>query len=113
MRTVLLVLALAVLPWIVNKLGAPAWATAAAAAPLLLYLIGKNWHLDDPEENMLGAASEPVRKWALLILGIGGVALGIAAASMKGTTSLLAIVEWLLPFAVLFFLFALFRIFKK
>ncbi len=113
MRTVFLVIALAVIPWIANKLGAPAWGTALAALPLLLFLIVMNWSEDDPEENMLGSASEPVRKWLLPLLGVGALAFGIAAASLKGTSSLLSIFGWVLPIGLVVLLIGIFKFFKK
>lgn len=76
-RTVLFVVALAVLPWIAKKLSAPPWGIGVAALPLILFLVGLNWSDEDPEENMLGSASAPTRRWLLLLLGAGGVAFGV------------------------------------
>jgi fatty acid desaturase len=48
----------------------------------------------------------------LLILGVGGVAFGVAAWSLKGSSSLIGLFWWVLPVAVVVAVIALIRLFR-
>ena len=113
MRTVLIITALAAIPWLANKLGASPLGTAIAALPLLVYVIHLNWSEDDPEESMLGNASEPIRRWLPLLLGAGAAAFGIGAVMLKGSSSLLSIFGWVLPFALIALVAGIINLLKK
>lgn len=73
MYKIVWLLLLLIPPWIAVKFDASKLVTALAVAPLFLFAMT----LDDPDENLLGDASEPFRKSALAVMGVGGLALGI------------------------------------
>ena len=113
MRKIALLLSLALLPWFAHKLGGPKWVLLTAATPFFLLAMSMNSKEDDPEQNMFGEASEAIGKWALLLLGIGAFVFGIAAFSLKGTSSLIGIFWWVLPATLIAVLIALIGILRK
>lgn len=66
-------LVLAIPPWLAVKFDASKLIVALAVAPFFIFAMT----LDDPDEDLLGAASGTFRNGALALLGAGGLALGI------------------------------------
>ncbi len=65
-------LILAIPPWIAVEFDAPKWVVAVAIAPFFLLAMT----LGDPDEDLLGEASEGFRKRTLILVGAGGLVLG-------------------------------------
>ena len=59
--------------WLAVKFDASKLVTALAVAPFFIYAMT----LDDPDKDLLGEASGPFRKGALIVMGAGGLALGV------------------------------------
>jgi hypothetical protein len=63
MQKVLLLIALALPPWVAAKLGAPKWGMLLAALPFFLLAMNMNSGGNDPEQYMFGRASGAVGRW--------------------------------------------------
>lgn len=109
MTKILLLIALAIPPWLAAKLGAPHWALVLSAIPFFLLAM----RMGDADEDMLGEASGTVGRWLFLLMGIGGLALGAVAWTLKGTSSLLGVIWWVLPVALIIFVVGIFRLWRE
>ncbi|MCU6435054.1 hypothetical protein LPB67_14850 [Undibacterium sp. Jales W-56] len=109
MMKILLLLVLAIPPWLAVKFGAPKWGLALSTAPFFLLAMS----MGDPDDHMFGEASEWIGKWLLLFVGLGGIALGLAAWTLRGTSSLLGLAWWVGPIALIVAIIAVVRILRK
>jgi len=109
MSKILLLVALAIPPVIAGKLDAPKWVLLLLAVPFGLLAMS----MDDSDEHLLGGASQAIGKYLFLLVGLGGVALGALAWSLRGTSSLLGVVWWLLPVALLVLVVGVWRVLRK
>jgi len=71
-RKIAILLLLAIPPWVAAEWGVAKWVALLAAAPFFLFAMT----LGNPEEELLGEASAPFRKRALVLLAAGGLVLG-------------------------------------
>jgi hypothetical protein len=110
MIRLLLLLVLAIPPWLAVKFGAPKWVTGLSIAPFFLLAMNMG---DDPEEHMFGEASEGIGKWLLLFVGLGGVVIGLAAWALRGTSSLLSLIWWVGPIALIVVIIGIVRLVRK
>lgn len=65
-------LVLTIPPWVAAEFDAPKWVMMVSAAPFFLFAMT----LGDPDEELLGEASGTFRKWARVVIGVGGLVLG-------------------------------------
>lgn len=109
MTRILFLIVLAVPPWLATKFDAPKWVVLLSIVPFGLLAMS----MGDSDEHMFGDASETVGKYLFLLLGLGGVALGVLAWSLRGTFSILGEVWWLLPGALVLLAVGIFRLLRK
>ncbi|GKT26370.1 hypothetical protein [Acidovorax sp. SUPP3334] len=109
MSKILLLIALTIPPGLAAKLDAPRWALLLSAVPFGLLAM----HMGDSDEHLFGDASEKVGRFLFLAMGIGGVALGLLAWSLRGTASALGMLWWFLPVALVLLLVGIVRILFK
>ena len=67
-------LVLAIPPWVAVEFDSPKWVVTIAIAPFFLFAMS----LGDSDEHLLGEASGKFRKWALVLIVVGGLVLGSA-----------------------------------
>ena len=109
MTRILFLLALTVPPWLATKFAAPKWVVLLSIVPFGLLAMS----MGDSDEHMFGEASESVGKYLFLLLGLGSVALGLLAWSLRGTSSILGLVWWLLPLALVLLAVGVVRVFRQ
>ena len=109
MKKIALLLILAIPPWLATKFGAPKWGVILSMVPFGLLAMS----MGDSDENLLGEASSSVGKWLFLLLGIGGLVLGTVAWSLRGTSSLLGVLWWILPVALVILIVGVVRILRE
>ena len=108
MSKILWLIAFTLPPWLAAKLDAPKWAVLLSLVPFGLLAM----RMGDPDEEMFGDASPKVGRFLFLLLGIGGVALGAVAFSLRGSASMLGLVWWILPIAVVLLVLGIVRLFR-
>lgn len=108
MTKILWLIALALLPWLATRLDAPKWAVLLSLVPFGLLAMS----MGDSDEEMFGDASPKVGRFLFLLLGIGGVALGAVAFSLRGSDSMLGLVWWILPIAIVLLVLGIVRLFR-
>lgn len=108
MTKILWLIALALLPWLATRLDAPKWAVLLSLVPFGLLAMS----MGDSDEEMFGDASSKVGRLLFLLLGIGGVALGAVAFSLRGSDSMLGLVWWILPIAIVLLVLGIVRLFR-
>lgn len=109
MTKILLLLALAIPPGLAAKFDAPKWALLLSAVPFGLLAMS----MGDSDEHLLGEASEKAGRYLFLLLGLGGLALGVIAWSLRGTSSPLGALWWILPIALVVTVVGIVRIVRK
>ncbi len=109
MFKILLLIALAIPPGLAAKLDAPRWALLLSAVPFGLLAM----QMGDSDEHLFGDASEKVGGFLFLLMGIGGVALGLLAWSLRGTASTLGMLWWFLPVGLVLLLVGIVRLLFK
>lgn len=109
MTKILLLLALAIPPGLAAKFDAPKWALLLSAAPFGLLAMS----MGDSDEHLLGEGSEKAGRYLLLLVGLGGLAFGLIAWSLRGTSTLLGAFWWLLPISLVVTVVAVVRLLRK
>jgi len=109
MTKILWLIALALLPWLATRLDAPKWAVLLTLVPFGLLAMS----MGDSDEEMFGDASPKVGRFLFLGLGMGGVALGLVAFSLQGSASMLGLIWWVLPIAVVLLVIGVIRLFRQ
>lgn len=74
-RRLLVLVFLALPPFIASRFDAPSWAVIASAAPFFAYAM----RLGSPEETMFGDATPTVRRVTLTAVLVGGTVLAVVA----------------------------------
>lgn len=113
MTKILWLIALALLPWLATRLDAPKWAVLLTLVPFGLLAMS----MGDSDEEMFGDASPKVGRFLFLGLGMGmgmgSVALGLVAFSLRGSASMLGLIWWVLPIAVVLLVIGVIRLFRQ
>ncbi len=109
MFKILLLLVLAIPPWIASKFDAPGWVLFLSLVPFGLLAMS----MGDSDEDLLGEASGSFGRWLFLLLALGGVAALVLTSGLRGTSSLMGAFWWMLPLALAVLVFAVLRFLRK
>lgn len=109
MFKILLLVVLAIPPWVASKFDAPGWAVFLSLVPFGLLAMS----MGDSDEDLLGEASGSFGRWLFLLLALGGVAALVLTSGLRGTSSLLGVFWWTLPLALVVLVIAVLRFLRK